>query len=260
MKKPILLALCLVTQFHVELTSAQDVRPLIIGEDNRVIVVDTGPPWDALGQVNIGGYRISGACTGTLVAPSLVITAAHCVMNPWEEKPYLLRNIHFVAGVRGAENKGHASAKCLRFLEGYEYIPPEKILLTLPAQKARTSAFVKDAVGIVLDQSLTVEPAPLAEGVIAQAGLRMVHAAYAGDRRFMPSAHFDCQLIRIDPDWPFWLNDCDTHPGSSGGPLFVKIDGLLKLAAIMVAGSDHRYNIALPISEWIALTQSSECP
>jgi protease YdgD len=56
----------------------QDLYPGIIGEDDRVRLQEQGPPWDAVGQVNVAGYRIMGQCTGTLVAPNLVVTAAHC--------------------------------------------------------------------------------------------------------------------------------------------------------------------------------------
>jgi protease YdgD len=259
MNRCFLPVLCVVLVFHPGPTLTQDLRPGIIGEDNRVIVVDEGRPWDAIGQVNIAGYRTSSACTGTLVAPNLVISAAHCVMDPWKKTPFLLRNIHFLAGVRGAKNKGHALAKCLRFLEGYVYVPPEKILPTMPAQRVTAQALLKDVVAIVLDESLAVDPAPLAEGVVRQPGLPLVHAAYGADRRFALSAHFNCNLM-ADVGRPFWVNDCDTHPGSSGGPLFLKVDGALRLAAIMLAVNAPRYNLALPISEWIDLTRHSECP
>jgi protease YdgD len=259
MNRCLLPVLCVVLIFHPESALTQDLRPGIIGEDNRVIVADEGRPWDAIGQVNIGGYRTSGACTGTLVAPNLVITAAHCVMDPWKKTPFLLRNIHFLAGVRGAKNKGHALAKCLRFLEGYVYAPPEKILPTMPAQRVTAQALLKDVVAIVLDESLAINPAPLAEGVVHQPGLLLVHAAYGADRRFTLSAHFHCHLM-ADVRRPFWFNDCDTHPGSSGGPLFLKVDGALRLAAIMLAVNAPRNNLALPVSEWIDLTRHSECP
>jgi len=98
MSRYVPLLCCLVVMIHGGPALAQG----IIGEDNRVIVVDKGAPWDAIGQVNIGGFRMLELCTGTLVAPNLVITAAHCVMNPWEKTPFLLRNIHFLAGVRGS--------------------------------------------------------------------------------------------------------------------------------------------------------------
>jgi hypothetical protein len=88
-----------------------DLRPGIIDEDDRTILEDQGPPWDAVGQVGIGGFRSSVQCTGTLIAPDLVVTAAHCVVSPATGKPFPLRDIHFLAGVRGPTNKGHATAR-----------------------------------------------------------------------------------------------------------------------------------------------------
>ena len=76
----------------------------------------------------------------------------------------------------------------------------------------------------------------------------------------MPAAQFNCQLLASDRVGPLWLNDCDTHPGSSGGPLFVKVDGTYKVAAIMVGAGAGAANVALPISEWLDLTQDAKCP
>ena len=90
--------------------SSQDRRPGIIGRDDRVRLDAKGPPWDAIGQVNIAGFDRIDVCTGTLTSPNLVMTAAHCVMNPWKKIPYPLHDIHFVAGVRGEAIKGHAKA------------------------------------------------------------------------------------------------------------------------------------------------------
>src|SRR6202008_2682264 len=153
----------------------QVLRPGIIGRDDRGRLDAQGPPWDAIGQINIVGFDRIEACTGTLTSPNLVITAAHCVMNPWKKTPYLLPDIHFVAGVRGETMKGHAKARCLHFLKGYTYIPPDKILPTLPAQQVPRKSFATDVVAIVLDRTLAVAPAPLAETVALQPGLSLLH-------------------------------------------------------------------------------------
>jgi V8-like Glu-specific endopeptidase len=71
-------------------------------------------------------------------------------------------------------------------------------------------------------------------------------------------------MLLPDPKLRVWFNDCDTYPGSSGGPLFVVgADGTPRLAAIMVGGGEDAEsdaNIALPISEWLELTRNATCP
>ena len=85
--------------------SSRELHPGIIGDDNRVRVEQRGPPWDAVGQVNVGGYRRVGQCKGTLIAPEVVLTAAHCVVDPCRAAPFPLHDIHFLAGVHGAEKR-----------------------------------------------------------------------------------------------------------------------------------------------------------
>jgi hypothetical protein len=169
-----------------------------------------------------------------------------------------LQDIHFLAGVRGPANKGHGTAKCLHFPKNYEYLAPGKPPSTLQPQRAlRTLA--RDVVIIVLNEKLPVEPVTLAEDVIAQSGLRLVHVAYPADRRFLLSAHFNCQLLRASLEG-LWFNDCDTHPASSGGPMFIQTDGTFRLAAIMVAAGDGLSNAALPVLEWSHLLHHTGCP
>jgi protease YdgD len=252
-----LLCLCLIVSIFLSIAhhaSSQDLHPGIIGEDDRVEVIEQGSPWDAIGQVNVGEH---GHCTGTLVAPDVVLTAAHCVVDEERKEPFPLRDIQFRTAVRGAEDKGHSTAKCLRFPKNYDF----DAIGTLGNDKRDFAGtdFI-DAVVIVLNDRLAVLPAPLADGVVAKPGLRLVHAAYPADRNFVLTAQFRCQLLRADFKGPLWFNNCDTHPASSGGPIFITRDGKLGLAAIMLGMQERISNIGLPISEWKSLLREAVCP
>lgn len=241
--------------------SAGDLQPGILGssDDRRVIDQQQSAPWSAIGQVNASGYRRATRCTGSLIASNIVITAAHCVMDPWSRKPFPLHQIHFLAGVKGSGWLGHSTAKCLHFPPGYEYVGPSKILPSIPFQAVPQRAFIRDTVLIVLKDELNNVPTlPIDHAQVHGSDIALVHASYAADRRQVLSGHFGCHLLAQDRD--LWFTDCDTHAASSGGPIFIQYNDDLKLAAIMVGVAKQSYSIAVPIADWVSVAAKRKCP
>jgi protease YdgD len=219
--------------------------PSALGDTRTVD--ELNPPWGAVGQINVAGYRRRTECTGSLIAANVVITAAHCVMDPWHRKPFPVDEIHFLAGVRRSKWLGHSTAKCLHFPPDYEY---------------RDHPSSNDVVLIMLNDSFhNIAPSELdragAQGSDISLVYSLVYAAYLADRRYVLSAQFGCHLLAQDHG--LWLTDCYARPAGSGGPVFVQRNDGLKLAAIMVGTAPSR-SVAIPIPNWVDLPAARKCP
>lgn len=60
------------------------------------------PGWEAVGRLNISGRNM---CTGSLIAPNLVLTAAHCLYDPASGRAIDPTTIKFEAGLMGRRAK-----------------------------------------------------------------------------------------------------------------------------------------------------------
>lgn len=48
------------------------------GRDDRILFNTAEPPWSAIGQLQ---FDDGGSCSGSLIAPNIVLTAAHCLIS-----------------------------------------------------------------------------------------------------------------------------------------------------------------------------------
>lgn len=60
------------------------------------------PGWEAVGRLNIAGRNM---CTGALIAPSLVLTAAHCLFDQETGRAVKPGSVKFDAGLNGRRAK-----------------------------------------------------------------------------------------------------------------------------------------------------------
>lgn len=216
----------------------------IIGSDDRKPLDSVAPPWNAVGKVHAPRHRAVQSCTGILIAPDRVVTAAHCAVNPRTRKPIPANGLNFVAGLRRDTWLAGTRAKCIKSLSVLEW------------REGTFANFRTDVAVLVLDKPLAIEPVALASGTAVSTGALVSHAGYGRDRPFLLSLHAGCRILQRDAH--LLATDCDTASGQSGGPVFVEEGGMTKLAAVMVGGGG-KASLAVAVDAWRGLAEDAEC-
>ena len=177
-------------------------------------------PWEAVGRLDIGG---KGFCTGTLIAPDLVLTAAHCLYDRATGAPVETSRIEFRAGFR---NGWSAATRIAR------RAVPHPTYRFDPAAGAAESR--NDLALVELDQPIGtsgVHPFEIAPEVGPGAEVSVV--SYAVGRAEAPALQNSCGVLGQERG--VFVLTCEVDHGSSGAPIFQMDGSIARIVSVVSA-------------------------
>ncbi|SLN62068.1 trypsin-like serine peptidase [Ruegeria meonggei] len=186
---------------------------------------DAGRAWMAVGRLNING---SGFCTGTLVSPTLVLTAAHCLYDKVTGQHIDLSQVEFLAAWRLGRASAYRAARQAVIHPDYQY-----------DTKTPNAGLRNDIALIELWQPIrNTAIIPFETGTRPRRGEEVGVVSYAHDRAEAPALQEVCSVITRRTE--VLVMSCDVELGSSGAPVFSFDGDRPRIVSVVAAKAEYK--------------------
>lgn len=181
--------------------------------------------WEAVGRLNIGR---SGFCTGAMIAPRLVLTAAHCLFDPDDLTQVDTGEIEFLAGWRNGRASAYRGVRRALVHPDYKFEGREG-----------ATRVANDVALLELDQPIrTSSITPFQINPKPRKGEEVSVVSYAFDRQERPALEKLCHVLARQSG--SLVLSCSVDFGSSGAPIFVTVDGQPRIVSVVSAKAEVR--------------------